>query len=132
MDLTPDQEQFLRDHHLAVLATGRRDGSPQISTMGYVYDGSHVLMSVTTERAKWHNVARQPKVAMVVNEGQRQLVLYGTTERVADDPERVKVTRALRDAFNMEVPADDAAFAAQLDADKRVILRITPDKVTTN
>ncbi len=132
MDLTADQEQFLREHHLAVLATGRRDGSPQISSMGYVYDGSHVLMSVTTERAKWHNVARQPKVAMVVNEGQRQLVLYGTAERIAEDPERVTLTRALRSAFGMEADDDHAAFAAQLDADKRVILRITPDKVTMN
>ncbi len=129
--MTPEQEQFLRDHLHAVLATGRRDGSPQISTMAYIFDGAHVYMSVTTDRAKWHNVGRQPKVAMVVNEGQRQLVLYGTATRVSDDPERVRATRKLRLANGMESDEDDAALAGQLDSDKRVILKITPDKVTT-
>ena len=48
--MTPEQAAFLRSHRLAVLATGRRDGSPQVSTMAY--DGDHVVMSVTTDRAK--------------------------------------------------------------------------------
>lgn len=130
--MTPEQDAFLREHHSTVLATGRRDGSPQVSTMGYWYDGAHVYMSLTTERAKWHNVARQPKVAMVVNEGRRQLVLYGTAERISADPERLERTRAVRTSFGIESPADDAEAAAQLDADKRVVLKITPDKVTMN
>ena len=130
--MNPEQDKFLRDHLHAVLATGRRDGSPQISTMAYIYDGSHVYMSVTTDRAKWHNVGRQPKVAIVVNEGRQQLVLYGTVERISNDPERVEATRKLRVAYGMESADDDASLAAQLDADKRVILKITPDKVTMN
>ena len=129
--MTPEQAEFLATHHQAVLATGRRDGSPQVSTMGYHFDGEHVFMSVTTTRAKWHNVGRQPKVAMVVNEGRRQLVLYGTAERVATDPERLQRTREVRKAFGMEVPAD-AELAAQLDADQRVILKITPTSVLMN
>ena len=130
--MTLEQEQFLRDHLHAVLATGRRDGSPQVSTMSYIFDGSHVFMSVTADRAKWHNVGRQPRVAMVVNEGPQQLVLYGTAERIGDDPLRVGATRRIRAAHGRESDADDATLAAQLDADKRVILRITPDKVTMN
>ena len=130
--MTPEQEQFLRDHNQAVLATGRRDGSPQISTMAYLFDGEHVYMSVTTERAKWHNVARQPKVAMVVNEGRQQVVLYGTVERIAADPERVRATRQLREVWGMDSDESDEALAAQLDADKRVILKITPDRVFSN
>ena len=130
--MTPEQEQFLRDHLHAVLATGRRDGSPQISTMAYIFDGSHIFMSVTTGRAKWHNVGRKPKVSLVVNEGRQQLVLYGTTRRISDDPERVEATRKLRIAYGMDSDDDDATLATQLDADKRVILKITPDKVTMN
>src|SRR5262245_1222148 len=121
VSMTPEQEQFLRDHRLAVLATGRRDGSPQISTMGYWYDGTHIFMSLTTDRAKWHNVGRQPRVAMTVNEGPRQLVLYGTAERISEDPLRTHTTRAIRAAFYGK-PADDGGdekLAAELDRDRR-------------
>ena len=130
--MTPEQEAFLRSHRLAVLATGRRDGSPQVSTMAYAYDGDHVVMSVTRDRAKWPNVGRQPRVAMVVNEGRQQLVLYGTAERIADDPERLELTKQVREAIGRPAQEDDATIAAQLDQDKRVILRITPETVFMN
>jgi hypothetical protein len=88
--MTAEQAGFLRAHRLAALATGRWDGSPQVSTMGVLFDG-HIVMPVTTEPAKWHNVCPQPRV---VNEAQRQLVLYGRAERVATDPGRPNTTRA--------------------------------------
>jgi nitroimidazol reductase NimA-like FMN-containing flavoprotein (pyridoxamine 5'-phosphate oxidase superfamily) len=56
--LTAEQEQYLRDHRLAVLATGRRDGSPQLSTVLYHYDGDDIAISVTSDRAKWKNAVR--------------------------------------------------------------------------
>ncbi len=130
--MTPEQAEFLRSHKLAVLATGRRDGSPQVSTMAYAFYGDQVVMSVTTDRAKWPNVGRQPRVGMVVNEGRQQLVLYGTAERVADDPERLQLTKQVREALGRLADEDDATIAAQLDRDKRVILRITPDTVFMN
>ena len=40
MALTADQEQYLREHTLAVLGTGRGDGSPQLSMIIYDYDGN--------------------------------------------------------------------------------------------
>jgi hypothetical protein len=36
---TDAQLEFLRAHRQAVLATGRRDGSPQVSTVVYAVDG---------------------------------------------------------------------------------------------
>ena len=130
--MTPQQEQFLREHHQAVLGTGRRDGSPQLSTMGYLYDGACVYMSVTTERAKWHNVGRQPRVAMLVNEGRRQLVLYGRAERIHEDPQRLTLTRMLFGAVGQKMDQPDADLARELDAAKRVILKITPQEVMGN
>lgn len=130
--MTAEQEQFLREHHQAVLGTGRRDGSPQLSTMGYVYDGTFVYMAVTTERAKWHNVGRQPRVAMLVNEGRRQLVLYGRAERVHQDPERLTLTRKLFGAFGQTMAQSDADLARELDAAKRMILKVTPQALMGN
>ena len=41
--------------------------------VAYDYDGNDVVMSVTSDRAKWKNASRQPKVALLVPEGRRHL-----------------------------------------------------------
>lgn len=143
--MTPEQAEYLRNHAQCVLATGRKDGSPQVSTVNYSFDGEHILISVTSDRAKWYNAVRQPKVAMVVNDGRRQLVLYGTAEGIKPEhPDRIKLWRkhrALQAAMPPEVydgrsrtpaPDDDAEYGRQLDELKRVLLRVTPETVFLN
>jgi hypothetical protein len=46
------QIAFLESRRWAALATGRRDGSPQLSHVGYVWDGEHILVSVKSYTAK--------------------------------------------------------------------------------
>jgi hypothetical protein len=43
MFMTTDERTFLAAHVWAVLATGRRDGSPQLSMVGYVITSDRVL-----------------------------------------------------------------------------------------
>ena len=38
-----DAEKWLREHNLCALATGRRDGSPQLSLVSYAYDGEDIV-----------------------------------------------------------------------------------------
>ncbi len=129
--LSPEQEQYLRDHRLAVLATGRKDGSPQASTIMYAYHGGEVLISVTEDRAKWKNAVRQPKVAMVILDGRKQMMLYGTARGVDADPERLSAHKLIREAMNRPVE-DEAEYLDTLNKQKRVILAITPTKVFMN
>lgn len=60
-------EEFVRSRHNAVLLTNRRDGRPQSSlvTMGLDEEG-RVVISSYPERAKVHNIRRDPHVAVVV------------------------------------------------------------------
>jgi nitroimidazol reductase NimA-like FMN-containing flavoprotein (pyridoxamine 5'-phosphate oxidase superfamily) len=75
MTMTPEQDSYLREQKMAVLATGRKDGSPQISTINYAFDGTDIAISVTSDRAKWVNAVRQPRVSMLVLDGHKQLNL---------------------------------------------------------
>jgi PPOX class probable F420-dependent enzyme len=131
MAVTDEQDAYLREHRLAVLATGRRDGSPQASTVMYHYDGNDIVVSAKTYTAKWNNSLRQPRVAMVVNDGRKQLVLYGTSRGVADDPDRMELSKRLYGVMGIEIP-DEAAMKERLDNEKRTILRITPEQVLMN
>ncbi|TAJ18142.1 MAG: hypothetical protein EPO65_09505, partial [Dehalococcoidia bacterium] len=88
MELTDEQRAYLEGHQLAILGTGKRDGSPQLSTINYRFDGRHIFISVTSDRAKWKNTRRQPKVALLVPDGRKQLVIYGTAEGIPGGPPR--------------------------------------------
>jgi PPOX class probable F420-dependent enzyme len=65
-----DREQlleFLRPRHHAILMTTRRDGRPQASpnTCGVDVEG-RIVISTYPERAKAHNVRRDPRVSVCV------------------------------------------------------------------
>lgn len=131
MALTDEQKQYLADHNLAVLGTGRRDGSPQLSTIYYGWDGEHIYISVTSDRAKWKNAVRQPNVALLIPDGRKQLIVYGTVRGISDPDQRDERTIWLREQRGVET-TDRAALRAELDAANRVILEITPDRAFKN
>lgn len=131
--LTDEQEEFLHSHKIAVLATGRKDGSPQVSHIVYDFDGNDIAISVKRYTAKWKNALRQPKVALLVHEGRKQLVLYGRAEAVAEDPDRIALTARVfaRLSGKPDFEVTDE-FVAGMDAQQRTVLRVIPEKATMN
>ncbi len=132
MIFTDEQLAYLQAHKWAVLATGRKDGSPQVSQVGYAWDGEHLLVSVKAYTAKWKNAKRQPKVALLVHEDRRQLVIYGTAECIDADPARIDLTARIFAQLMGSPPEKGPAFTAMLDAQQRTVLRITPASATMN
>ena len=130
---TDDQLAFLRGHRQAVLATGRRDGSPQVSSVVYaVDDGGRLLISAKAYTSKYRNAVRQSKVALLVNEGHAQLVIYGSTEAIEDDPLRAELTAEVWRAMTGQPIDDPADLIPTLDEEQRTVLRVTPDRVLFN
>ena len=129
---SPEQEAFLAERTWAVLATGRRDGSPQVSMVAFDWDGKQLIVSVKSHTAKWHNAQRQPRVALLVHEDRKQLVIYGRAQAIDRDPERAELSRPVfKKVMGKAVPQGDA-FIRHLDEQKRTILRIIPEKAFMN
>lgn len=62
----PDLLAFLRERRDGVLVTTRRDGSPQLSPVTYGVDGAgRVVVSTYPERAKVHNLRRNPAASLM-------------------------------------------------------------------
>lgn len=130
---TDDQLAFLRSHRQAVLATGRRDGSPQVSSVVYAVDDvGRIVISAKAYTSKHRNAARQPKVALLVNEGHAQLVIYGTAEAIEEDPLRAELTAEVWAGMTGQAVDDPAALIPTLDEQQRTVLRVTPDRVLFN
>ena len=59
--------EFVRSHGHAVLATRRRDGSPQLSpVLAAVDDAGHVVISTREPAVKVRNARRDPRVSLLV------------------------------------------------------------------
>jgi PPOX class probable F420-dependent enzyme len=129
MNWEPRHLDFLRSHVWAVLATGRADGSPQQSMIGYAVDDElRILVSAKSYTAKWKNAVRQPKVSLTVPDGRVHLVVYGTVEPIATDPLRAELTAQIFGALSGAAAPDPASIVPMLDEQQRVVLRITPTK----
>lgn len=124
-----EERAFLEAHQWAVLATGRRDGSPQQSMIGYaVDDEGRILVSAKSYTAKWHNARRLPLVSLTVPEGREHLVVYGEAEPVDRDPLRAELSADVFAAISGDARPDPVSIVPILDEQQRTVLRITPTK----
>ncbi len=82
MPINPLQQEFIAGRDMGVLATIKRDGRPQLSTINYHFDPARSLVriSVVDGRAKVRNLRRDPRASLHVSspDGWRWVVAEGT------------------------------------------------------
>ncbi|MBF6297880.1 PPOX class F420-dependent oxidoreductase [Nocardia amamiensis] len=123
---------FAREHRRSVLTTMRRNGRPQLSNVLHVVgaDG-RIRISITADRAKYHNLVRDPWAALHVTRDDffAYAVLEGTVELtpVAAAPDD-RTVDALVDYYRTasgEHPDWDEYRNAMV-ADRRALVLFTP------
>ncbi|MER7544044.1 PPOX class F420-dependent oxidoreductase [Actinomadura sp.] len=129
--------KLLKDRDLGVLATLKRDGRPQLSNVNYHYDEDRrlVRVSVTADRAKTRNLARDPRASLHVSaaDGWSYTVAEGTAElsAVAADPHDEVVEELIevyRDIRRAEHPDWDDYRRAMV-ADRRLVVRLHVERL---
>ena len=123
-EVTEAQSAFLREPNYGVVATLRHDGSPH-QTVGWVdWDGEHVLVNTSTDRAKAEHLEEDPRVSVLVIDredpyrwvsisGSAELTTEGAREQVNELAHRYR--------------GSDFQFRP---GEERVLVRITPERVT--
>jgi PPOX class probable F420-dependent enzyme len=129
MTYTDEQRAFLAAHRWGVLATGRADGSPQQSLVGYALDEhERVLVLTRAATAKWRNASRRPNVSLTVADDRVHVVIYGVAEGIETDPERAELTADVLAVVRAVDRPEPSSLVEWLDTNQQVILRITPTK----
>lgn len=133
MDVTEAEHRYLREHVWGLLATGRRDGSPQMSMVAYDWDGNDVVLSCRSSSAKYLNAQREPSVVFAVPDDLDNLTISGSAHCHGSGPQRDRLTERLRDrlADDHQWASDmlDRDIAAGLDDVDRVVIQVVPSAI---
>jgi PPOX class probable F420-dependent enzyme len=133
MELTSALD-FARTTRQSVLTTIRGNGRPQLSNvLHHVYDDGVIRISITADRAKYRNMARQPWAALHVT--REDFFAYAVLESdvelspVATRPDDATVDE-LVEYYKVLVGEheDWDAYRKAMVAERRVVARLKPNR----
>ncbi len=77
LELTPAQRQFLDEKRFAVVGSKNPDGSPHLAVMWYLLDGDDIVVNSAQGRIKDRNLASDPRMSVLVEDGYRWIRVDG-------------------------------------------------------
>ncbi len=121
--LSESAREVLDGPHIAVLATSNADCRPQSTVIFVKRDGDAVVFSTIKGRLKTRNMARDPRVSLLVVDWAkgRYIEIRGSVE-ITDDPEK-RLLFEMYDRYMSGTPPPPEPEA------ERLIVRITPQRV---
>jgi len=130
MDLV-EALSFVGERRNGVLVTVKRDGRPQLSNITYGITDGVVRISITADRAKYHNLVRDPRASLHVSRDDfwAYVVLEGDAElspiaAAGDDATVAELIDLYRSVVGEHPNWDE--FRAAMVADRRLVVRLRP------
>jgi PPOX class probable F420-dependent enzyme len=121
MELNQSARDLLDGPHTAILATANADGRPQSSVVFVKREGDEVVLSTVKGRLKTRNMARDPRVSLLVTESVGRYVEIRGAVTITDDPEKTLLHEMYDRYMGGQTPPPEN--------EERVIVRVTPEKL---
>ena len=126
MKPTPEQEKIVQEEQIALMATVRRDGSAQLAPINYAYVEGRFLISTTKDRARYHNIRRNPTVTLcIVQAGGRPNVTVSGRAEIEEKDITDGTAQIFRRMSDRPLPEN---FADVLQKQRRVLITVTPQR----
>lgn len=123
------EEAFLRDTHFAKIATVKKDGSPHVTPIWYMYEDGKLIVNTTTDRVKFRNIQRDPRVSFLIDDGYPYLMVLGKA-RIATERDANKDIETLAIRYTGEEAGKKSA-RERYWKQPRVSLEIAPERVVS-
>jgi PPOX class probable F420-dependent enzyme len=120
-------EKFLRGKHFGKIATVRKSGAPHVTPMWYMYEDGKLIINTTTDRVKYRNIRRDPRVCFLVDDGYPHVMIEGRA-RIAAERDAKKDIETLAIRYTGEEAGKKAARERYWKMD-RVSIEIIPERV---
>ncbi len=122
-----EAEAFLEGKHFGKLATVRKGGSPHVTPIWYMYEDGRLIVNTTTDRVKYRNIRRDPRVSFLVDDGYPYVMVEGKA-RIATERDPKKDIEALAIRYRGEEAGRKSARDRYWKMD-RVSIEIIPERI---
>lgn len=98
-------EGFLQAPRNAVVATIRKNGSPQLTPVWYLYEQGTFYFPIQTESVKYRNLQRDPRISMCIDGAfpdLRAVMVAGSAELIEGPQEKAMFPRICRRYYETE------------------------------
>ena len=135
--MTDDEvREFLQGRHTLNVATHNHDGSIHLVAMWYGFVDGDIVFETFAKSQKVQNLRRDPRITGLVEDGDeygelRGVELVGTTSIIEDPAEVTAVAREVLRRYHDIPEGPDLDGAAELMANKRVGVRIHPERTVS-
>ena len=130
--MTPeDIENFLKEPHIANLATVRPDGSPHVAPVWFLYDGEQVIVMAEKSAVKVRNMQREPRIMLSIATDQtpyQYVLVSGKATITFDDEDETELLRTISVQYMGEVEGLEYAEKTGKELDF-CIIRLRPEKL---
>jgi PPOX class probable F420-dependent enzyme len=123
-------EAFLKGKYFGKMATVKKDGSPHVTPIWYMLEGGKLFVNTTTDRVKYRNIKREPRVSFLVDDGYPYVMIQGRA-RIATERDANKDIEALAIRYTGEEKGRKAA-RERYWKQPRVSIEIIPVKVVAD
>jgi PPOX class probable F420-dependent enzyme len=128
--------KFIEERKSLQVATIGADGAPHLTTLWFVIVDGDIAFETFTKSQKIVNLKRDPRIAVLVEDGVRYNELCGVAINgravLHDDPALViPYARAMVRRNQPEVPEEHIEAAAKMMAAKRTVVVVKPEKIVS-
>jgi PPOX class probable F420-dependent enzyme len=116
--------------HIAVVATVHRHGTPHLTPNGYRYDGKVLTFIARTDRLKYLNLQRDPRISVCMYDppvASNDVVISGTATWNDQDI----WDEARRTIARYRAPDQVDGYLARWHTAPRVLITVTPEHIAT-
>ena len=128
--------KFVEERKSLQVATLGADGAPHLTTLWFAVVDGEIVFETFTKSQKIVNLRRDPRIAVLVEDGERYDQLRGVSIRgraeLHSDPEVVHpYALAVMKRNQPEIPVDALEKVAQKMAAKRTAVVVKPEKIVS-
>lgn len=110
----------------AVVGLNRAGNAPQLTVVWFEWDGTTFRFSTTRSRAKYRNLARDPRLSLLINDPESLTYVVAYGEAQVEESGHAELSQRL---FARYLPGRDPGDRPA-DPD-RVVIALTPDRLLT-
>lgn len=127
---------FIESRKSLQVATLNRDGTPQLTTLWFAVVDGAIVFETFTKSQKIVNLKRDPRIAVLVEDGStynelRGVSINGHADLVDDAAEVERYAAHIIRRNNPEVPEEMVPQAAKMMAQKRTVVVVRPARIAS-